>query len=358
MHGLTRERLEAVLERCPGLRIAVVGDLMLDVYLHGSVSRISPEAPVPVVHVSEERTALGGAANVAANVAALGAACTVVGCVGADDAGRRLRAGLDALGAGTVRTLLVEDGGRPTTTKTRVVARHQQVVRYDRERDDEVAGDVAARLCGLVEEAVAGADALVLEDYNKGVLAPAVIRAALAAARGAGIPMVVDPKFRNFFAFAGATVFKPNAVELSAALGEPLAGGDDGWLEAARTRVGARHLLLTLGEDGMAMCSEGGGTLRVPAVAREVFDVSGAGDTVTAVVALALAAGADAAEAAVLANLAAGIEVGKPGVAVVTPGELRAALPEGRRAEDDERGGAGAERAGRTLAAEENAWPT
>jgi rfaE bifunctional protein kinase chain/domain len=173
---------------------------------------------------------------VAANVAALGAACTVVGCVGADDAGRRLRAGLDALGAGTVRTLLVEDGGRPTTTKTRVVARHQQVVRYDRERDDEVAGDVAARLCGLVEEAVAGADALVLEDYNKGVLAPAVIRAALAAARGAGIPMVVDPKFRNFFAFAGrhGVQAQRGRAERRARGSRSPAGTTAGWRRRAR----------------------------------------------------------------------------------------------------------------------------
>ena len=335
MDRLTRARLDEILARCAGLRVAVVGDLMLDVYLVGAVSRISPEAPVPVVHVSEERVALGGAANVAANVAALGARCELVGCVGADAAGGMVRGALSGLGGGRVEARLVERADRPTTTKTRVVARHQQVVRFDRERDDDVAGDCADELCRHVREAVANADALVLEDYNKGVLVPAVIRAALDAAAEAGIPSVVDPKFRHFFAYEGATVFKPNAVELAAALGTTLRAEDDAWLDEARRRVGAEHLLLTLGEHGMALRSGDGGTLRIPTVAREVYDVSGAGDTVTAFVAVALAAGATMEEAAVLANLAAGIEVGKPGVAVVTADELRAMLPEGRRAEDE-----------------------
>ncbi|HST59079.1 MAG TPA: PfkB family carbohydrate kinase [Longimicrobium sp.] len=324
MERLTRARLDEILERCRGLRVAVVGDLMLDVYLVGAVSRISPEAPVPVVNVSEERVALGGAANVAANVVALGADCELVGCVGADAAGLQIRAELTRLEGGTVHPRLVEFTDRPTTTKTRVVARHQQVVRFDRERDDDVSGDCEAELVQAVRDAVAAADALVLEDYNKGVLVPSVIRAAVEAAQAAGIPSVVDPKFRNFFAFGGATVFKPNAVELSSALGMPLRADDDAWLEEARGRVGARHLLLTLGEHGMALRSEDGATLRVPTVAREVYDVSGAGDTVTAFLAVSLAAGATIEEAAVLANLAAGIEVGKPGVATVTPDEVRA----------------------------------
>ncbi|HYW06447.1 MAG TPA: PfkB family carbohydrate kinase [Longimicrobium sp.] len=326
MDRLTRARLEGLLERAPGLRVAVVGDLMLDVYLIGSVSRISPEAPVPVVHVTEERIALGGAANVAANVVALGAACDVVGYVGSDAAGAQIWGALAGLDGGAVHPRLVERADRPTTTKTRVVARHQQVVRFDRERDDDLPDECVEELVRHVREAVAGADALVLEDYNKGVLVPAVIRAALDAARDAGIPSVVDPKFRNFFAYGGATVFKPNAVELGTAMGTALRAGDDEWLEHARIAAGATHLLLTLGEDGMALRSEGGGSLRIPTVAREVYDVSGAGDTVTAFLAVALAAGATIEEAAILANLAAGIEVGKPGVAVVTPHELRAML--------------------------------
>jgi len=324
MERLSRARLDEILERARGLRVAVVGDVMLDVYLVGSVSRISPEAPVPVVHVSEERFALGGAANVAANVAAIGAECHLVGYVGADESGRRIRQALSALDGGAVHARLVERGDRPTTTKTRVVARHQQVVRFDREDAADLPDECATELCAAVRDAVAACDALVLEDYNKGVLVPAVIRAALDAAAEAGIPSVVDPKFRNFMEFRGATVFKPNALELGAALGTHVRPGDDEWLEDARAKVGARHLLLTLGEDGMALRSDDAESFRIPTVAREVFDVSGAGDTVTAFVAVALAAGATMREAAVLANLAAGIEVAKPGVAVVTPPELRA----------------------------------
>lgn len=330
MERLTRARLDEILDRSRGLRVAVVGDVMLDVYLVGSVSRISPEAPVPVVHVTEERFALGGAANVAANVAALGAECRLVGLVGADESGRRIRASLAAVEGAPVHATLVERADRPTTTKTRVMARSHQVVRFDHEVADEVADACADALCAAVREAVAGSDALVLEDYDKGVLVPAVIRAALDAAAEAGIPSVVDPKFRNFMSYAGATVFKPNALELGAALGMQVRADDDAWLEAARARVEARHLLLTLGEDGMALASAGAAPLRIPTVARDVFDVSGAGDTVTAFVAVALAAGASIEEAATLANLAAGIEVGKHGVAVVTPDEVRGLLPSPR----------------------------
>ncbi|HET6231866.1 MAG TPA: D-glycero-beta-D-manno-heptose-7-phosphate kinase [Longimicrobiaceae bacterium] len=326
MHGLTRERLDEILERARTLRIAVVGDLMLDVYLVGSVTRISPEAPVPVVQVTEERVALGGAANVAANVVTLGAECDLIGYVGADDAGARIRHALSRLRGGTVHPRLVERDDRPTTTKTRVMARHQQVVRFDRERDDDLDEGCVGELCEVIAASVAAADALVLEDYNKGVLSPTVIRAAIDAAARAGIPVVVDPKFRHFFDYGGATVFKPNAVELGNALGTAVQPQDDAWLEDARNQVGAAYLLLTLGEHGMALRCDDGTTLRVPTVAREVYDVSGAGDTVTAFLAVALAAGASVREAAVLANLAAGIEVGKPGVAVVTPDEVRQML--------------------------------
>jgi D-beta-D-heptose 7-phosphate kinase/D-beta-D-heptose 1-phosphate adenosyltransferase len=326
MDRLTRSRLDEILERARGRRVVVLGDLMLDVYLVGSVSRISPEAPVPVVHVGEERTALGGAANVAANVATLGAHCDVIGFVGTDEAGLRLRAALAALDGGTVRTRLVERADRPTTTKTRVVARQQQVVRFDRECDDDLPADSVEELCRIVREAVAEADALVLEDYNKGVLLPPVIRCALAAAAERGIPSIVDPKFRHFFEYAGATVFKPNASELANALGSRIRPGDDAWMAEARERVRAEHLLLTLGEDGMALSSAAASCVRIPTEARQVYDVSGAGDTVSAGLAVALAAGAGIVEAALLANTAAGIEVGKPGVAVVTPGEIREML--------------------------------
>ena len=326
MQPISLERLDQILSRAGRVRAAVIGDLMLDVYLSGAVSRISPEAPVPVVHVQEEQLALGGAANVAANVVRLGAACDVIGFVGRDVGGQAIRATLASLDGGAVRPMLVERDNRPTTTKTRVMARKQQVVRFDREHDDDLPADCADELCERIRESLADADVVILEDYNKGVLTPPVIRTALDAAAARGIPVVVDPKFRNIFAYRGATLFKPNAFEITAALGTPLRAEDDDWLEEARQRFGCDHLLVTLGEDGMALRSQDGETLRVPAVAREVFDVSGAGDTVIACIAVAIAAGANIREAAVIANYAAGIEVAKPGVATVSPDELREAI--------------------------------
>jgi rfaE bifunctional protein kinase chain/domain len=323
---LARERLDEILAAAAGLRVLVIGDLMLDVYLSGRVTRISPEAPVPVVQVSEERSAVGGAGNVAANLAALGARCTLVGCVGEDGAGLELRRALERAGDDRITASLVSRPDRPTTTKTRVTARHQQIVRFDREDEGELAPDAEEELVKRVEGLSEGVDAVVLEDYNKGVLTPRVIRTALARAAELGVPSVVDPKFRNFFAFQGATVFKPNAVELGAALGRPISPGDDAFLEEARGRAGCAHLLLTLGEEGMAVRSAEGTTLRIPAASREVYDVSGAGDTVTAWVAAVLASGGSIGEAALLANLAAAVEVKKAGVATVTPEEARGML--------------------------------
>ena len=306
------------------VRVVVVGDLMLDIYLRGSASRISPEAPVPVVHVAEEWVALGGAGNVASNVVALGAACDMVGCIGTDRAGGQLADALDDLGIGQAGVQRLE--GRPTTVKTRIMARHQQVARYDIEVEDDVDEDVAAILSTTIASLIESADALILEDYNKGILVPDVIEAALDAAQRRDIPVVVDPKARNFFAYRGATVFKPNLPELQAALQAPVEADDPEWMERTRRELGCRHLLVTLGEGGMALLTEEGEYLRVPTVARSVYDVSGAGDTVTAVVATALGAGATPAEAAILANHAAGIEVSKAGVATVSPDELRATV--------------------------------
>jgi D-glycero-beta-D-manno-heptose-7-phosphate kinase len=324
MTMLDLDRVEELLAAAPRARVAVIGDLMLDVYLTGSVDRISPEAPVPVVHIREERSALGGAANVTANILKLGANCDVVGFVGVDQAGDHLRQELERLEGGTVRSRLVTSSDRPTTTKTRVVARNQQVVRFDREEDRDLPDGIVRELCVAANEVVPHCDVLVLEDYNKGVLTPEVIHCAIRAATAAGVPIVVDPKFRNIFEYQGATVFKPNAHELRSGLGVPVEAHDDAWLERARSRFGCTHLLVTLGEEGMVVHSGPGSTLRVPAVAREVFDVSGAGDTVTAFVAVALAVGATIREAAMLANYAAAIEVGKPGVATVSAEELKA----------------------------------
>lgn len=320
MERLTPARVEEILRRARDVRVTVVGDLMLDRYVSGTVDRISPEAPVPVVRVEEEDSAVGGAGNVAANAAALGATVRVVGCAGRDAAGEELRAALEELGVLTDGLVLTDE--RPTTVKTRVLARHQQVVRFDHEVEVDVSGGLADALSDTVTELADESDALVMEDYNKGVLVAPVIERVLASAGRGDLPTVVDPKRRNFFAFGGTTVFKPNAKELADALGEFLHPDDPEWMEATRTRMKCANLLLTLGERGMALQTSNGGYIRIPTVARDVYDVSGAGDTVTAVMAVALAAGASAPEAAVLANHAAALEVGKVGVATVSPAEL------------------------------------
>ena len=317
--SITRDRLVALLERAGDTRVAVVGDAMLDVYLRGEVERISPEAPVPVVRVRERKYALGGAANVAQNVTALGARCDLVAAVGQDAGGERLRVMLTEIAADCGSLVDVE---RPTTTKTRIVARAQQVVRVDEEEDADLDGDEVERLIEAVGDAVGAAHALVLEDYNKGVLVPRVIQESIRIARARGLPIVVDPKYRNFFLYRGATIFKPNRRELEAALGASVDLEHPEGLPEAFRRLGVEHLLLTLGERGMALITEQGAVERVPTTAREVYDVVGAGDTVTAYLATILAAGGSSAEAAVVANYAAGVEVGKLGAATVTAAEV------------------------------------
>ncbi len=320
MDRLTPERAGRILDGIREARVLVVGDLMLDRYIVGAVDRISPEAPVPVVLVEEESATVGGAANVAANVAALGAFCRVVGCVGRDAPGETLRTGMAALGIATDGLVLTDE--RPTTVKTRIVARRQQVVRVDRETEADASPELAVVLAGVVRDSAAECDVVVAEDYNKGVLVPAVIRALLEAAETSGIPAVVDPKRRNFFAYPGATVFKPNAKELSDAMGDRLHPDDPAWMEATRSRLACRHLLLTLGERGMALQGAEEGHVRIPTVARSVYDVSGAGDIVTALMGLGLGAGASVVEAALLASHAAAVGVGKAGVAPVTSAEI------------------------------------
>jgi D-beta-D-heptose 7-phosphate kinase/D-beta-D-heptose 1-phosphate adenosyltransferase len=277
--SIAHDRLLHLLEHARGKRIAVVGDAMLDVYLSGDVERISPEAPVPVVRVRERRHALGGAANVAQNVVAIGASCDLVAAVGADRGGEILRGMLDELGIGGSALVTVS---RSTTQKTRVVARSQQLLRVDEEEDADVGGTDLQRVLDAVRGAVDEADALVLEDYNKGVLVPPVIRAAIDRAVERELPVVVDPKFKNFFEYRGATVFKPNRRELEAALGAAVDVDHPDAVPATLQRLGVEHILLTLGDRGMALFSGDGEVARVPTVAREVYDVVGAGDTVTA----------------------------------------------------------------------------
>ena len=317
--AISRDRLVQLLEGARGKRITVIGDAMLDVYLSGDVERISPEAPVPVVRVRDRKYALGGAANVAQNVVAIRARCDLVATVGKDSAGAILRDTLHRADVGSASLVSVS---RCTTQKTRVLARSQQLLRVDEEEDVDLDDEDTTRVLEAVRTAVADADAVVLEDYNKGVLVPAVIREAIEAARARSLPIIVDPKFRNFFAYRGATVFKPNRRELEAALGAAVDVDHPDALPATLQRLGVEHILLTLGDRGMALFSSDGEVARVPTVAREVYDVVGAGDTVTAYLAAMLASGATAWEAAVVANFAAGVEVGKLGAATVSAEEV------------------------------------
>jgi D-beta-D-heptose 7-phosphate kinase/D-beta-D-heptose 1-phosphate adenosyltransferase len=275
--------------------------------------------------VRERRHALGGAANVAQNVTAIGAECDLVAAVGNDAGGETLRSLLSAIEADHSSMVTV---GRPTTTKTRIVARAQQVVRVDEEEDVDLDGEEVEELLKAVNAAIDRAHAVVLEDYNKGVLVARVIQDSIARARRRDIPVVVDPKYKNFFHFRGATIFKPNRRELEAALGAAVDLDHPDTLPQTLRRLGVEHLLLTLGERGMALISPDGEIMRVPTVAREVYDVVGAGDTVTAYLAAVLAAGGTAVEAAVIANYAAGVEVGKLGAATVTPDEVLDAFDE------------------------------
>jgi D-beta-D-heptose 7-phosphate kinase/D-beta-D-heptose 1-phosphate adenosyltransferase len=323
--ALPAERLHALLQQMRGKRILVVGDVMLDRYLCGDTERISPEAPVPVVTVTAKRMALGGAANVAANVVALGAEALLVGVAGDDRDGAALRETLQAQGIDDRHLLTLSD--RPTTCKTRVIARGQQVVRIDEEDDEPLAPDDLRRLSQIALGALKTADALLLEDYDKGALCESLIAELIGAAKARGIPVVVDPKHRSFFAFKGATLFKPNRRELANAIpGINFSSLHD--LSEATDRLAVDLMLLTLGEGGMVLIPRKNPAKAhlIQSLAQEVFDVSGAGDTVTAWAGAALAAGATAVEAAEMANLAAGIEVTKAGVATVSPDEVLAAF--------------------------------
>lgn len=320
--SLSRARVADLLKAAGRARVLVVGDAMLDEYLIGDVERISPEAPVPVVRVRQRKYALGGAANVAQNVVASGAQCRLVATVGPEEAGGRVARMLAELGV-MPEGLLVT--GRPTTRKTRIVARAQQLARVDEEDDDDLPAADVTRLKKAIEVAIDSVDAVILEDYNKGVLVPPIIEHTIALARARKKPVVVDPKYRHFFAYRGATVFKPNRRELDTALGAELDVDHPETIPKAIQRLDVDHLLLTLGERGMILASRNGATITVPTVAREVYDVVGAGDTVTAYVAVVLAAGGTAEEAAIIANYAAGVEIGKLGAATVSTGEVLAA---------------------------------
>ena len=323
-------RVSGLVSSFSGLSVAVVGDLMLDHFLIGRVDRISPEAPVPVVCFEREEYRLGGAANVAANIAALGGRAEVVGLTGCDNTAAELSRRLQL--AGILDSGLVADADRPTTRKTRVVTtRNQQVARVDYESDREASGPALAALLGKLEASAAAAKAIVLSDYRKGVVTPDVIRAAAGASAASGVPLLVDPKVPVADRYRGATVVTPNHHEAELMTQIRIRSVEDARAaaEAIFERSGA-SVLITRGEHGMFVYDRRPGAPpaegELPAVAREVSDVTGAGDTVIAVLALGLAAGGTLIEAATLANAAAGLVVARFGPAAITAKELQASL--------------------------------
>lgn len=316
--------------------VVVVGDLMLDRYLWGNVERVSPEAPVPVVHLQRETSQPGGAANVAMNIAGLGLTTTLIGCVGEDSAARQLKALLKKREIRTDPLIVVAD--RPTTTKTRVVGNRQQMLRLDDERTHELGDAVEKRLVEAVDASLEGADGLILSDYAKGVLSSSLCTQIIERAAARECPVLVDPKGSDYQKYAGATTVTPNDRELSLATG---AATDDveGLLDSGqllRQDIDVENLIVTRGEDGISRLS-GTGHEHYQAVTREVFDVSGAGDTVVATLSAARAAGLGWPSSIRLANLAASIVIGKVGTVPVTRNELADAVRDGQFSEKNEK---------------------
>ncbi len=320
------EWAECLLERFAGHRLLVLGDLMLDEYLWGKARRISPEAPVPVVEIERESLRPGGAGNVASNLAALGAQPVLVAVTGADAAAERLRALLSAEGLETEGVLT--DPTRPTTVKTRILAQNQQVVRADRESREPLSEELTRRLLTAVHERLGTIAGVIISDYEKGVITPLLLRTLLPELQRRGLPVFLDPKIRNFPYYRPVTWIKPNQREAETVTRREIT--DEASLQdigrQLRDLVQCDYILLTRGEQGMTLFSPDGRLQHIPTVAREVYDVTGAGDTVMAALSLAVIAGAPPLRAAQLANYAASVVIGKVGTAVVTRRELLAAI--------------------------------
>ncbi len=318
-------RFDALIRRFGKARLLVVGDLMLDQFIWGRVDRISPEAPVPVVHVTHESFHLGGAANVAHNVRSLGGQATACGVIGRDSSGQRVVHELQQIGAGTAG--VVVSRGAVTVLKTRVIAHNQQVVRFDRESPNHASGAVR-RLERFLREHVNDFDAVIVSDYGKGVVTADLLGVLSAARKRHPFRLIVDPKKPNFAHYRGLTLATPNVFEAAEAAGIEIR--DETSLRAAGDRLlerwNAEALLITRGEHGMTLFTRDGLARHFPTAARQVFDVTGAGDTAVATCALALAAGARLDEAAQLANHAAGVVIGKLGTATLSAAELRNAV--------------------------------
>lgn len=321
---MTPEKIEQIFRSFKEKKIAVIGDVMIDKYIFGHVSRISPEYPVPVVDVNRESSRLGGAANVAVNIHALGAEALLIGVTG-DDAERRNLASL-MTEHGLNPAMLAADSTRPTTCKTRILSQNHHITRVDYESRTPVDAELEKRLLGMFMEIANAVDAVVLEDYNKGVLTPSLIASLIAACRERNKPVLVDPKLKGFFSYGGCSVFKPNLSELAASLGIPVAN-DDREVEQACLLLGEKltveSLVVTRSEKGMTVYD--GSFTHIPALSLDVADVSGAGDTVIGTLALGLASGLDLVTSTRIANLAANTVCQEVGAVPVRPDKLLSA---------------------------------
>ena len=326
MDQISHQRSRQILNRAQGQRIAVVGDLILDRYLWGHVSRISPEAPVPVVEVESETIGLGGAGNVIYNLQTLGALPIPFGAVGKDSAGEVLFGILQNICGDTQGILKVST--RPTSEKTRIIASDQHVVRADRESVVDLGKDEEDALIAALEQIIPDVAVIIIQDYNKGIVTPRVIEGTINAAKQHNIPIAVDPKFDNFFAFKGVTVFKPNIKEIESALGIRISNNSQ-IEDAGRSlfkKLGCEHILITRGEQGMTIFHDADRVEHIRTRARKVHDVSGAGDTVISTLVVAMTGGADLKESAVLANYAAGVVCGEVGVVPIERDRLIAMI--------------------------------
>ena len=322
-------QLTGIINQFPKVRLLVIGDFILDQYIWGDVSRISPEAPVPVVDVDIRRETYqpGGALNVGNNIVTLGATVFPCGVVGRDLYGRMLVRRMKEEGIDTSGIII--DMDRPTTLKTRVFARSQQVVRFDRESREELSHKDQKKIMEYCRKKIKEVDGVIIEDYGKGVIIPELLKDIAPLAKRYNKFVAVDPKEKHFKYYKNVTVITPNKKEAFTAAGVSLEDRrvsiEDVGVMLLK-RIGCKAILITLGEEGMALFEKNGSISKIPTTAQEVFDVSGAGDTVIAVLALAISTGADFHDAALIANLAAGIVVGKVGAASITKEELLASF--------------------------------
>ncbi|MBZ0199557.1 MAG: D-glycero-beta-D-manno-heptose-7-phosphate kinase [Ignavibacteriaceae bacterium] len=322
MVSISRQRLDELKHNFKGKRIAIVGDMMLDCYYWGDVKRISPEAPVPVIEIENEFFRFGGAANVALNILKLGGVAHPIGVIGYDNNGSVFRS---LINENSIEDDgLIIDDSRPTTAKTRVIAQKQHVVRIDKESKDYISESIQQKVLDYIKNNIEHFDGIILQDYNKGVLTPLLITNIIELAQSNKKLITVDPKFSNFFSYQNVTVFKPNRKETEDALSIRIKTKEDISMAGSMLleKLNAQYIMLTLGEEGIAIFERGKVEERMPTKARKVADVSGAGDTVIATLTMALAAGANILEASYLANFAGGIVCEEVGIVPIEPDKL------------------------------------